>query len=79
MKPTKIGEALEKLNWFFRVTPRVSLKFMQEIEKAYIAGFLDGDGCIMVQFVRRKDYVFGYQIRTSIVFYQKANNLRILE
>jgi len=44
---------------------------MREEEKAYIAGFLDGDGCVMLQLVYRHDYVLGYQIRASIVFYQK--------
>ena len=39
---------------------------------AYIAGFLDGDGCIMLQLVFRHDYVFGFQIRASIVFYQNS-------
>ena len=48
-------------------------------ELAYIAGFLDGDGCVMAQLVRRKDYIYGYQIRTSIVFYQKSKNQRILQ
>lgn len=43
-------------------------------EKAYIAGFLDGDGSIMAQLVSRKDYKLGYQIRVSIVFYQKTNH-----
>ncbi len=38
---------------------------------AYVAGFLDGDGCIMLQLVYRHDYVLGYQIRSSVVFYQK--------
>lgn len=47
---------------------------MKKEEKAYIAGFLDGDGCIMLQLVFRHDYVFGYQIRASIVFYQKQQN-----
>lgn len=42
--------------------------------KSYIAGFLDGDGCIMMQLVRRKDYLYGYQIRASVVFYQKTVN-----
>lgn len=37
----------------------------------YIAGFLDGDGSIMAQLVFRKDYKLGYQIRVSVVFYQK--------
>jgi hypothetical protein len=45
---------------------------------AYIAGFLDGDGSIFFQLVRRKDYCFGYQVRTSIAFYQKTENERIL-
>jgi intein-encoded DNA endonuclease-like protein len=44
---------------------------MTKEELAYIAGFLDGDGCVMLQLVFRHDYVLGYQIRASIVFYQK--------
>jgi len=45
---------------------------LTKLEKAYIAGFLDGDGCIMFQLIRRKDYRYGYQIRASVVFYQKT-------
>ena len=52
---------------------------MTKEELAYIAGFLDGDGCIMLQLVSRHDYVFGYQIRASIVFYQKARHTSFLE
>jgi len=48
-------------------------------ELAYIAGFLDGDGCIMLQLIYRHDYVFGYQIRASIVFYQKTRYTSFLE
>ncbi len=51
---------------------------MSNEEKAYVAGFLDGDGCIMAQLVRRKDYIYGYQVRTSIVFYQKTSHKEIL-
>lgn len=51
---------------------------MSDEEKAYIAGFLDGDGSIMAQLVYRKDYKLGYQIRTSIVFYQKTKHRKIL-
>ena len=51
---------------------------MRTEEKAYIAGFLDGDGCLMAQLVRRKDYIYGYQIRVSLVFYQKQNHQEIL-
>ncbi len=46
---------------------------------SYIAGFLDGDGCINVQLVRRKDYRLGYQIRPSITFFQKQKHRRFLE
>ena len=52
---------------------------LSDLDKAYIAGFLDGDGCIMFQLVRRKDYVWGYQIRASIVFYQKTVHRNHLE
>ena len=52
---------------------------MTKEELAYTAGFLDGDGCIMLQLVYRHDYVFGYQIRASIVFYQKTRYKSFLE
>lgn len=51
---------------------------MSSEEKSYIAGFLDGDGCVMAQLVRHKDYIFGFQVRVSIVFYQKSNHQEIL-
>jgi hypothetical protein len=44
---------------------------------AYIAGFLDGDGSIFFQLIRKKDYCFGFQIRASIAFYQKTENERV--
>ena len=47
---------------------------MKDEEKAYIAGFLDGDGSIMAQLVARKDYKLKYQIRVSVVFYQKTSH-----
>jgi len=39
--------------------------------ESYIAGFLDADGCIMFQLVKREDYRFGFQIRASIVFIRR--------
>ncbi len=52
---------------------------MTKEELAYIAGFLDGDGCVMLQLVFRHDYVLGYQIRASVIFYQKQQNRYFLE
>jgi hypothetical protein len=45
---------------------------------AYIAGFLDGDGSVFFQLIRKKDYCLGFQIRASIAFYQKTENEEIL-
>ena len=45
---------------------------------AYIAGFLDGDGSIFFQVIRKADYCLGFQIRASVAFYQKTENERIL-
>jgi hypothetical protein len=47
---------------------------MSSEDKAYIAGFLDGDGSIMAQLVTRRDYKLGYQIRVSVVFFQKSTH-----
>jgi intein-encoded DNA endonuclease-like protein len=59
--------------------PRVSGEYMKSEDYAYIAGFLDGDGCVMLQLVRRKGSRLGYQIRASVVFYQKQQNRPFLE
>jgi hypothetical protein len=48
------------------------LRNLSENEKYYIAGFLDGDGCINAQIVRREDYLLKFQIRVSVTFFQKT-------
>ena len=43
------------------------------VEKlAYLAGFLDGDGSINAQIIRRVDYRLGYQIRVTVTFFQSS-------
>ncbi len=44
----------------------------ENLKLAYLAGFLDGDGSIIVQLVPRKDYTYKFQVKVSIVFYQKT-------
>lgn len=39
-------------------------------QKAYLAGFLDGDGSIYVRLKPNNDYRFGYQIAPFVVFFQ---------
>ncbi len=50
----------------------MTLKQLTSTDLAYIAGFVDGDGCINAQIVRRPDYVLGFQIRLSITLFQKT-------
>ena len=52
---------------------------MLATERAYIAGFLDGDGSIIFQLVKRSDYRLGFQVRSSICFYQKHCCAGVLE
>ena len=50
-----------------------------KMELSYIAGFLDGDGSIIAQLIRREDYKLGFQIRVSIQFSQKCSKQIYLE
>ena len=43
---------------------------LSTVNKAYIAGFLDGDGSIYVRLKPNMDYKFCFQISPSVVFYQ---------
>ena len=52
---------------------------MDEPTCAYIAGFLDGDGCILVQLKPRQGYRYGYQIKATVSFYQKRQGRHLLE
>ena len=45
-----------------------------DIEKAYIAGFLDGDGSIMLQLKKRNDSKRGYRFMATICFYQDSRH-----
>ena len=42
------------------------------MELSYIAGFLDGDGSIYAQIVKRSDYQLRFQLRVSVSFFQKT-------
>src|ERR687895_2870248 len=42
-------------------------------DMSYLAGFLDGDGSIHFQFVRQKEYRFGFYIRASLSLSQSTS------
>ena len=45
-----------------------------KIDLAYIAGFLDGDGSLMLQIKKRKDCVRGIRFMATICFYQNKRH-----
>ena len=45
-----------------------------DIEKAYIAGFLDGDGSIMLQLKKRNDTKRGQRFMATICLYQDSRH-----
>ncbi len=69
-------------SWSCKLTPKGNtegrLVTMDPTILAYIAGFLDGDGSVFFQLIRKTDYCLGFQVRASIAFYQKTENERIL-
>ena len=48
-------------------------------QKAYIAGFLDGDGSVYARLKRNDTYKYCYQVAPYIVFYQKKEYLVYLK
>lgn len=44
------------------------------VEKAYIAGFLDGDGSMMLQIKKRSDTNYGVRFMATICFYQDTRH-----
>ena len=51
---------------------------MTEVEKAYVAGFLDGDGSIMAHIAPHRECRFGYAIRVVVKFSQHEDSEGIL-
>lgn len=46
------------------------LNILTTTQRAYLAGFLDGDGSIYVRLKPNSEYRFGYQIAPFVVFFQ---------
>jgi|SRR3989338_9110447 len=49
-------------------------KNLSSIKRAYLAGFLDGDGSIYVRAKPNSDYHYGFQIAPAIVLFQSAKD-----
>ena len=51
-----------------------SIILKKHVEFAYIAGFLDGDGSIMLQIKKRSDARIGWRFMCTICFYQDSRH-----
>ncbi len=49
-------------------------KSFSTIKRAYLAGFLDGDGSIYVRLKPNSTYKYGFQVAPYIVFFQSAKS-----
>jgi hypothetical protein len=49
-------------------------KLISQTKRAYLAGFLDGDGSIYVQLKPNKTYKFGFQVAPYIVLFQSQKD-----
>jgi hypothetical protein len=55
-----------------------SKKIAKETDRAYIAGFLDGDGSLMLQLKKRSDSKRGIRFMATICFYQDTRHEKTL-
>src|SRR3990167_6941591 len=49
-------------------------KFISSTTKAYLAGFLDGDGSIYVRLKPNSDYRYGFQVAPAVILFQSAQD-----
>ncbi|PIR95567.1 hypothetical protein COT93_01710 [Candidatus Falkowbacteria bacterium CG10_big_fil_rev_8_21_14_0_10_37_18] len=52
---------------------------LDKTKSAYLAGFLDGDGCISVKFEKRSKYSRGFVLKPVLSFTQHTRNRLVLE
>src|ERR1035437_3662006 len=50
-------------------------KMNAEVRRAYLAGFIDGDGCIMATIERHSEKIFGFRVRVEVKITQKDSRL----
>jgi LAGLIDADG endonuclease len=51
---------------------------IKQLKLAWLAGFIDADGSINAQIIRRDDYILKYQVRVSLTVFQSTKRHHIL-
>ena len=57
---------------------KIIKKVAKATDRAYIAGFLDGDGSLMLQLKKRKDGILKFRFMATICFYQDTRHEKTL-
>ena len=52
---------------------------LSSTKKAYLAGFLDGDGSIYVRLKPNSTYKYGFQVAPYVVFFQSQKSKKLFE
>ena len=66
---------MESANVLWRTVPWEGSEFgVTEVEKAYVAGLLDGDGSVMAHIEPHRECRFGYRIRVVVKFSQHEDH-----
>ena len=75
-----IGETfISKFELANMAIPREEFYIMENKYKlAWLAGFIDADGSINAQIVRRDDYILKYQVRVTLTIFQSTKRHHIL-
>ena len=85
IKQAQNGEDLFMRHTQFRAGPRCDIithmkvnavgKMNSEVDRAYLAGLIDGDGAIMATIERHSEKKFGYRVRVEIKITQKDSKV----
>jgi hypothetical protein len=52
-------------------------KMCAEVDRAYLAGLIDGDGCIMATIEKHREKRFGFRVRVEVKITQKDDSLLV--
>lgn len=80
MKQNLYNSIGEECNLNIKINDKLKIEIekLSNEDKAYIAGFLDGDGALLTQIVRDNSYKYKFYIRYTIQFVQNKKNHNIM-
>ena len=76
----KIGISnMSPTRWHFSFRTKVWRFFMEPLNPFWVTGFVDGEGCFSIQFVKNKKYKLGISVRISFSIGQSNRSKEMME